>query len=307
MAARAAGGDVAAVRRVRRHRSGDALSGVGEARNGDSSASGLAKIVDEALQTLGIPNELGYLLAAAVATLYLQIIFQTWKSWCETDCQTRYTAHWQRRIFDAFMDAQWSFFTAERAASRVNVMTNEAGRISAAFYLLEQMLTCLVFIVVYAAIAVAASWQMVEILVAFGAAVYLLTRPLSRRSYQIGTQVSVVSETLQHRATEFVFNAKLIKATATESIAKLLFGRATEEFRHAYRMAGFHPKLIFGIYMLAGYTLLGVGTWIAVERLQVNPAAVAVSIYVFLRLYVQLTNFQQYRQGFLPRRLHLTP
>lgn len=266
---------------------------------GGSSGSTLAKTVDDTLRIIGIPNELGFLLAAAVAALYLQIIFQTMKSWCEVDCQTRYTGHWQRRIFDAFMDAQWSFFTAERAASRVNVMTNEAGRISAAFYLLEQMITSLVFIAVYAVIAAAASWQMVAILIVFGAAVYLLTRPLSRRSYYIGTQVSIVSEVLQHRATEFVINAKLIKATATESVAKLLFADASEDFRRAYRVAGFHPKLIFGIYMLAGYTLLGVGTWAAVDLLQINPAAVAVSIYVFLRLYVQLTNFQQYRQGFL--------
>ena len=266
---------------------------------GNTSGSALAETIDDVLRIVGIPNELGYLIAAAIATLYLQVIFQTMKSWCEADCQTRYTEHWQRRIFNAFMDAQWSFFTAERAASRVNIMTNEAGRISAAFYLLEQMITSLVFIGVYAVVAAAASWQMVAILVVFGAAIYLLTRPMSRRSYSIGTQVSVVSEVLQHRATEFVLNAKLIKSTATESVAKLLFGGAAEEYRQTYRMAGFHPKLIFGIYMLAGYALLGVGTWVAVEYLKVNPAAVAVSIYVFLRLYVQLTNFQQYRHGFL--------
>jgi ABC-type multidrug transport system fused ATPase/permease subunit len=38
---------------------------------------------------------------------------------------------------------------------------------------------------------------------------------------------------------------------------------------------------------------------LAVVHFSINPAAVVVSIYVFLRLYMQLTNLQQFRQAFL--------
>jgi ATP-binding cassette, subfamily C, bacterial len=265
---------------------------------GGDAKSGLLQVMDQIIGKLGIPDTLGVLLAVAVFVLYLQVIFQTWKGWCESDCQMRYAEWWRKRIFDAFMDAEWSFFTSERYAARINMIANESFRIAFALFLIEQMVTAIVFIAIYGVIALAASWQMVTILIAFGLLIYLATRPMSRHGYALGQRVSTVDEALQHRATEFIHNAKLIKSTATEAIAKASFAEASSDYRKAYLSSAFHPKLLFGIYMMAGYTLLGVGTWVSVERLQVNPAAVAVSIYIFLRLYVQLTNFQQYRQSF---------
>ncbi len=267
---------------------------------GESGHQGYLQIAIGLLLSLfGIPRELGPLIVVTVGILYLQVIFQTAKSWMEADCQTRYTEYWHRRIFRSFIHANWTFFTAEKTAVRINAVMTEAGRISSAFYQLVQIATCMVMMLVYAAISLLSSWQMVAILFVFGVAIYLIMRPLSRKGRVIGEQVSVVSEALQHRTMEFIQNAKLIKATATEDLAASLFGRATTDFRLTFRNAGFHPKLIYAIYMMAGYTLLGGGLWYAIGTIGQNPATVLVSVYIFLRLYVQLTNLQQFRQGYL--------
>jgi len=265
----------------------------------DGQHGSLQAAIGWLLSVLGVSRELGPLIVLTVGILYLQVAFQTVKSWMEADCQTRYTEFWHRRIFRNFIHANWAFFTAEMAAARINAIMTEAGRISAAFYQLVQIATCLVMMLVYAAISLLSSWQMVVILVVFGIAIYLLMRPLSRKSRVIGEQVSKVSEVLQHRTMEFIHNAKLIKATATEDLAEEIFGKATNEYRLAFREAGFHPKLIYAIYMIAGYSLLGGGLWYAIGTIGQNPATVLVSVYIFLRLYVQLTNLQQFRQGYL--------
>jgi ATP-binding cassette subfamily C protein len=266
---------------------------------GDASNGWLPQLIDRAIGSLGIPNELGPLLAFAVVILLLQVGLQVCKSWCEVDCQMRYAERWRNRIFNSFMDAEWRFFGMERYATRVNAITNESYRVSFAFFLLEQLITATVFIAIYGMLALAASWQMVVILGIFGSLIYLTMRPLSRKGYELGRRVSAADEALQHRATEFIHNAKLIKSTATEALAKAYFADISQDYRISYLRAGFHPKLVYGIYMGAGYVLLGTGTWAAVSLLHINPAAVAVSIYVFLRLYVQVSNFQQCRQSLL--------
>jgi len=266
---------------------------------GEMSASGPLSTVRSVLESLQVPDSFEVLLVITIGLMYLQVLFTFARGWMETECQTRYTNFWQRNLFEDFIDAGWAFFTRERAANRVNAIMVDSGRISASFYLLVQIATCAVFILIYAIISLFSSWKMVAFLAVFGLVVYYGMRPLSRKTKRIGEEVTKVSEDMQHRAMEFMHNAKLIKATATEPMAKRLFCRAAEGFRRVYLMAGIMPKLMVGIYMLCGYTILGTGLWFAVVRLKVNPASVVVAIYVFLRLYMQLTNLQQFRQGFL--------
>src|SRR3546814_4120793 len=155
------------------------------------------------------------------------------------------------------------------------------------------MINAIFFVVVYAVIALAATWQVVTLLLVFGIAIYLVTRPLSRRGQRVGQQVTEVSQALIHRAQEFLSGAKLIKATATEDAAKRLFSKAAEDYRKVYFEAGILSPLVQFIYMASEYLMLGFGIWLALTQLAVGAVAVVVAMYVFLRLYVQLSNFQQ--------------
>ena len=259
----------------------------------------LQEFIEKALEILGVTNELWPLLIFMVGVLYLQVFLQTCKFWMESHCKTFYTEYLHKKMFHAFMRAGWAFFVAQSSSSRVNAIMTEAGRISAAFFMIVQMTSCFVFMVVFLVLSLMSSWQVVAILGIFGLLAYVALLPLSRRSQEIGGKVSESSEALQHRTMEFINNAKLIKATATEQLAENLFSVATSNYRNAFRQEAFHPKLILGMYMFAGYSLLGFGLWVSIENLRLNPATVLVSIYIFHRLYVQYTNFQQFRQSYL--------
>jgi ATP-binding cassette subfamily C protein len=265
---------------------------------GAGQANPMARFVDNGLEWLSIPNELPFLLAFIVGIFYLQTLFNLARSCLEADCQTRYTQYWQRRLFNAFIDAGWIFLINEKSSTRISMIINETGRVSASFYLLAQMMAAVIFILVYAIISLATSWQMVTALALLSGAIYCGVRPLSRRGRAIGEKVTIVNENLQHRTTEFLQSAKLIKSTATEPIAKALFADVVNRYRRTFRLASIHPSLVQSIYLMFGYTFLGVGIWVAVDSYAINPATVIVAIYIFLRLYMQLTNFQQFRHGF---------
>lgn len=265
---------------------------------GSGNGSSLSKAIEEVLFALSIPVGLGPLLTVIVAVLVLQVFSTFAKTWFEVRCANRYTADWRRRLFGAVISADWPYLLRTDASRQANIIVSETSRIGAAFSLALQLINAASFILVYAAISLAAAWQMVAFLALFGLGVYLVTRPLSHRSRRVGEEVTMVSERLMHHAHEFFVNAKLIKATATEETAEAVMNRAIEEYRTTYVRAGTIPATVMLIYMALGYVILGVGVWIALTYATINIASIIVSIYVFLRLYVQLSTFQQLRQSF---------
>lgn len=270
--------------------------GIGDAAAGENP---ILKLVDPVLETLHVPFEIGPLMAIVVFVLLLQVLVTFAAKCFVARCTTRYTAYWRDRLFAAVIGADWTFLMRTKAEAQVNQIVGESSRVSAAFNLLLQMLNSLFFVIVYAAIALMATWQVVTLLLAFGLGVYLLTRPIARRGRRVGEQVTEVSQALMQRTQQFLLSAKLVKATATEDAATDLFSGSVEDYRKVYLEAGILPALIQLIYMASGYIVIGLGVWFALTQLTVDAVSVVVAIYVFLRLYVQLTNFQQLRQGFL--------
>jgi len=266
----------------------------------DTNSDGvLAQAVNDALDTIGVAPELGSLMIVIVSILVLQTIMTLAVGVLETRLTTQYTADWRRRLFQAVIQASWGYLQDTKVEVQTNQIIAETSRNSAALSLVLQIIKGVFFVCVYALIACFTAWQVVVGLSVFGVIIWLLTRPISRRSRQVGMDVTTVSETLNGRAYEFLLNAKLIKATAMENTAQRIIGADIEDYRRIYFQAGVLPASVQAIYMGLGYIVLGAGVWGALTFLEVSPAAAIVTIYVFLRLYTQLSNIQQLRQSFL--------
>ncbi|TFH48535.1 MAG: ABC transporter ATP-binding protein, partial [Lysobacterales bacterium] len=197
--------------------------GIGD---GTADSNPILQFVDPILEAASVPYEVGPLMVIVVFVLLLQVAMTFAVACFLVRCTTRYTAHWRDKLFGAVTHADWTFLMRTKAETQVNQIVNESSRVSAAFSLLLQMFNSLFFVLVYAVIAFIASWQVVAMLLAFGLAIYLITRPLSRRGRRVGERVTEVSQALIHRAQEFLSGAKLIKATATEAAAMGLFSDA---------------------------------------------------------------------------------
>lgn len=258
----------------------------------------IAEGVDRLLRVLNVPDTLGAIIFFVVVVLLLQVGCNLLRLWFLADNKSHYTESWQRRLFDAFSRANWSFFIRERNANRVNAVIAQATRVSDAFYIMMLMATSVVMMIVYISISLVAAWPVVIIMSALGIAIYVAVRPVARRGRVIGEQMTEVSRQLQHSTTEYLQSAKLIKATATEHLVSQMFAGVTDNYRRIFRQAQFNPGLIYAIYSGAGYVALGTGIWLAIGVLKFDSAAVIVSIYIFLRLYTQLTTLQQSMQTF---------
>jgi ATP-binding cassette subfamily C protein len=257
----------------------------------------LGQAVHGLLALSGLPRGIGPLLFLIVLVLQLQVAMTLLRGALEADCQSRYQTIWKRRLFEAFVGARWAQSMHERTAAQSNAILTETGRISTA---LGQTITIIgnaVMASIYVAISLVAAWQVVLLLGAFGAAICLATRPLTRRGSALGHALSDAAEAMHHATSEFLTNMKLIKATSTEARAVASFDATTEVFRGAVFRSSLHPRVTLALYMCLGYFLFGGGIYVALEVLALSPASIVVAIYVFLRLYVQISNLQQTRQS----------
>jgi len=261
-------------------------------------ASPLAEAINTLLAFLGVPPDLSSLLIFVALVLQFQVGATLLRGWLESLSQVRYMSVWQGRLFHAFIGADWTYSMSERSAGQVAAIISETGRVSAALNLMVQMTGCAIMAIIYAGLSIASAWQVVVFLAIFGVVAFGATRPLIRRGGYIGRQVSLSAEEMHHRTQEFLHNLKLIKATATEGAADAIFNDAIIRFRDASFRENIHPKLVLAIYTSLGFLMLCSGIWASFNLLHLHPAAIVVSIYVFLRLYVQLSNLQGFRQSF---------
>ncbi len=263
------------------------------------SEGGKQDVVGSILSVLHVPNELGPLMTVLVCILLLQVASTFLLRFLEAYSTTQYTAKWQERLFASVINANWPYLQASRPEVQVNQIVSESSRNSAALSLLLQMMNSCFYIFVYSVIACFTAWQVVVGLVVAGVSIFVITRPISDISRKTSAEVTTVSEGLYGCVQDFLQNAKLVKATATEVTALGDVNRAIGRYRQIFLRAGVIPALMQAIYMGFGYVLLAAGVWFGIARAEIPVSAVVVTIYIFLRLYTQLSNFQQLRQSYL--------
>ncbi len=266
---------------------------------GDTADSNpVAEQVERLFRALNLPDTLWVIIVFIVIVLLLQVGTNLLRVWRQTDDKVHYRETWQKRLFDAFTRASWSFLIRERNANRVNAVIVQAARVADAFYLVMLMATSAVMMLVYISISLFAAWPVVLLMSGLGVTIYVAVRPVARRGRGIGDHVTQVSRELQHRTSEYLQSAKLIKTTATEALVSKLYSEVTDRYKRIYRQSEMNPNLVVSIYTGAGYVALGAGIWFTSGVLKIDSAAVIVSIYIFLRLYTQLTAFHQCLQTF---------
>ena len=260
------------------------------------SADFLYRAIKSVLAFIALPDGFGPLLVLLVVVLQLQVAMTLFRGILEADLQNRYMMIWKRRLFEAFVNARWLYSMQERTAAQASAILTETGRISTSLGYIIQIIGSTILAIIYAAISLIAAWQVILLLCLLGGGIFAATRPLTRHGGVLGQKLSEASEGMHHAVSEFLANLKLLKVTSTEQRAIDAFGATSERFRVSGFLASLHPRIVLALYMSLGYVLLGSGIYVAIGVLQQSAASLVVSIYVFLRLYVQISNIQQTRQ-----------
>ncbi len=275
------------------------LSGLATGGSGTGGAGTgiLARFAGAVLDLFGFPHDFSHLLAVALAAFLLQNAASVCEGWLSAQFRGRYVALWREDMFASMMGARWRFFLDHKTGQLTNALLEETMRLGGAFYCLATIAAGTVFMLVYVVLSLLASWEVALGTAIFGAVMWLCVQPLTRFNRGLGAQLMRENETLHVIANEFMGGARLIKAAAAEDRATGFFTAAVRRIYRVERLTQFHPFLVRSIYEGCAMVALCASLWIGVVKIGINPATVLVTVYLFIRLYLRLSQVQQYVQS----------
>lgn len=270
-----------------------ALVGIG----GGLTDNAAARLLAAGFDRLGLPLTAASVVAVVAAILAVNYAVFLIQARLAARLQAAYGTGWQERLFAAVLRARWSFFVAHRAGDLMNALVGEITRVTGAFYQFCLFAAAALTAAVYVAVALALSWPVTLAILAAGAGLFALTRPLVRRAYRVGSAISADNAEVQALAGQFVGAAKLVKATASEQAAVAAFGEVVGRLRRNSFRGLFDGQIVRAAFELGGALLL-VGVLVAGTRyLAVDAAVVVIVIALFVRLFPKLSSLQQSLQA----------
>lgn len=260
-------------------------------------ANTVTDTIDRALDAIGLHPTLTALVVTTVVLSALRWGLLLVLGAVAAETRYRYVRQRRSRLFQRLLGARWSLFWSTRTGNLTNLLVGECERLGGSFTQAHGMATGLVTVAVYAGVAFAATWTVSLLVIASGAVLVLVTRPVERRTYAGATEVTARVGELTSITEEALNGAKYLKASATEDEARRRFEaisvRMSEVQTRNLRLGGW---LTASFEVSAAVVLLGVLV-IGTRVLDVPPATVLLVSGIFGRLYPRIASVQQARQA----------
>jgi ATP-binding cassette subfamily C protein len=269
------------------------LTSIGVEAAGQASVG--QTFIQEALARIGIEN-VDAMLALAIAFFATQAVFYLYQGWVIARWQRIYAAHWQNRLYQSFIRARWSFFVHHKQGDLINSITTETTRLAGAFFLLVQLIATVVTTIIYIGIAAAISWQTSLFLIGLAFLLMLSVRRITKKSRRIGSLLGPLNAELNIKLSEFLGGAKLIKATATESMTVDSVGATIASLRENNTWGTFLPGSVRTIFEFCALSALALLLVFGPTTLGIGAANLLVTLALFVRVFPRINTLQQYYQ-----------
>ena len=202
------------------------------------------------------------------------------------------------RLHQAVAGARWQFLAGQRRSDFQHILTGEVPRISQATLSFLYSATAAVLLGVQLGIAFLISPAVSGLALGAGAALLLLTRPLVRRSQDLGAQVVGVNRTVFSYVMDFVTGLKLAKVQAREQAYVNRFGDALSEARRRQTASDTATAMSQMVLSVGGALALAGLAWFAIEGARLTLPELAVVTLVFARVMTAFSSLQRNGQLF---------
>jgi len=273
------------------------LAAIGIGEGGSGAGGAVSRTVLDLLSWLGVGTSVPAIAMLILVSLFLSTVFFLAQAYMGISLQTSYVAHWQKRLLGGIFAAKWTLFLKTRNGDLINSVVTETQRLGGTFYQTGLLLTGLLHSFIYMALAAMLSGLTTLGVIAGGALLFIITRPLIKRAYRIGLGISHENAELQVKTGEFVASAKLLKATATENEALRVLGGIIQRLRRHTLANGFDAQIVKGIFDFGAAAMVASILVISSSVLNIDAAVILVILAIFVRLIPKLTGLQQSLQS----------
>lgn len=248
---------------------------------------------------VGLETTPAAVLGAFVLFTTAVALVSRWQSTSNFWLQQEFVARLRRRLYRSIAGADWLTFSRSRPSDFTHALTTELDRVGAATAYLLQLLTGLVLVPVYVALAVNISAAMTGLVFLCGAALLLLLRNKTQASRRIGEEMSQATSDLYSASIEHLGAMKTVKSYGAEGRSANIFSERTGRTMETY-LAGNRNYASAGFWFSVGSaTILSVILLVSLEFLELPAASLLFLLVLFNRMIPLFGGIQQSLQSFM--------
>lgn len=245
---------------------------------------GLNEAVRDTLAIVGLSPTLGVLLTIMVLAVTGKAVV-TLAAMQQAGYTSAQVAHELRLdLIRALLKARWRHFTGLPVGSSANAIATEADRAAGAYLNFCKTVTYGVQIFIYAALALAVSWQVTLAALIAGGAMAVALNGLVRYVREAGKMQTQTMKSLIGRLTDALSGVKAIKAMGREDHFTDLLRNETKGLRLSQRRQVFGRELLNQIYEPITVAVMAGGLFFAVTVLHMTLMPLLVLAFLFYRM-----------------------
>ncbi len=262
-----------------------------------ADASGIAYLVPETLRSIGITPTVGVLLTVMVIGIALKSLLGliAYKEVGYTIANI--ATDLRLTLIRALLSARWEYYVHQPIGSLANAVGTEAIRASQAYYHGARVIAYALQALVYAAVAIAVSWQATVIALIGGSALLSLFNFLVRATRRAGTRQTKLLKSLLAQLTDGLRSVKPLKSMAREELVGPVLHSQNELLKHALQREVLTSEALRAVQEPMLALFIAVGLYFAVVTLSVPPAAVLALIFLLSRALFQAGKVQRVYQN----------
>jgi ATP-binding cassette, subfamily C, bacterial len=266
---------------------------------GDAAPVGVVALVGQVWQKTGLPMNLVTVLCVYAGVVSLYALAQRWSTLLNGRLSHAFTRTLRNELFEAMARVQWLRFTRMRTSDINHVLTANLNAVENGTFGLFVLISSAFIIAVHVAVAFSLSVPMTAVAIASSVLLFIVLRPLNRRSYRLGEEWRQTMSAMYAVLMEHLGGMKLAKSFGAEERHVRNFCNLSGGLEaQANRFTGLLTATQMG-YDIGGVVALGVFFYVAVEVFQVPAATLLILIFLFARLVPQFGWMQRTWQTML--------
>lgn len=236
----------------------------------------------------------GLVLFAAVVCLRALLAWrrETWQVEVEQDFQTTL----RHRLYESLSRTELQYLQRLKTSEFVQATQGEIRRVQDAVNVLFQLVSTVLRLLVYFAVALYLSPQMTLLVFASGALVVLAMRPMVKRTHLLSRQQVRVRGSMINNLVEHIQGLRTARSLGlTQRFIDDYRARSGQAARVAVELTRLSSRSALVFEVVAAVLLAGL-VYVGVARLEVEPARFIVLVLVFIRTFPTIGMFQNQLQ-----------
>lgn len=266
---------------------------------GDSAPEGIVAVVGRVWNYTGFPLSLPAVLIVYVLIVSLYAIIQRWSTIVNSQLAHAFTRKLRDDLFRSMARVQWLSFIQIRSSDINHIMTSNLTTIDNATYGLFALISTIFVVMVHVAIAIMLSFPLSCVAIVCSGLLFLVLRPLNRRSYELGEDWRKTMANLFAVLMEHLSGMKVAKSFgAEEKHIRSFCSLSANLEQQANRFAGILSSTGM-YYQIGGVVVVSIFFFVGIQILEIPVSRLLIMLFLFASLVPMFSWMQRTWQGTL--------